>query len=179
MKNEMTKERTLFFFFFLFFGGELLLSCTGLGRLPRKFADCVSVTINKRSFETFMCLDLVLERQQSFLFQILFSLKCSPEADLRAYSVVDSKQLRFLCPDTIVSYMTVRQCTMFKTGKEHATSRHSAFVTYVTDETPWDKDGYQRQTTPKLQLERATVSHSFLGRRHAKMADLGILQQHP
>ena len=62
MKNEMTKERTLFFFFFLFFGGELLLSCTGLGRLPRKFADCVSVTINKRSFETFMCLDLVLER---------------------------------------------------------------------------------------------------------------------
>ena len=30
----------------------------------------VYVIINKRSFESFICLDLILERQQSFLFQI-------------------------------------------------------------------------------------------------------------
>ena len=36
---------------------------------------CVCVLINKRSFEPFMCLDLVLERSQSFLFQIFFSVR--------------------------------------------------------------------------------------------------------
>ena len=35
---------------------------------------CVCVRINKRSFEPFICLDLVLECQQSFLFQIFFIL---------------------------------------------------------------------------------------------------------
>ena len=34
---------------------------------------CVRVIINKRSFESFMCLDLVLEHWQSFLFQIFIS----------------------------------------------------------------------------------------------------------
>ena len=29
---------------------------------PRKFACCVFVLINKRSFEPFVCLDLVLQR---------------------------------------------------------------------------------------------------------------------
>ena len=35
----------------------------------------IYLLITKHSFESFMCLDLVLERQQSFLFQIFAKYK--------------------------------------------------------------------------------------------------------
>ena len=41
------------------------------GITPKIYRLCVYVLINKRYFEPFMCLDLVLERWQSFLFQIV------------------------------------------------------------------------------------------------------------
>ena len=37
---------------------------------PKTCRSCFCVTINKHSFESFMCLDLVLECYQTFLFQI-------------------------------------------------------------------------------------------------------------
>ena len=68
MKNVMRSEIT-----YLFWLSYVVFLSSGQG-LPRKFADCVFVLINKRSFEPFMCLDAVLDRYQSFLFQICFRI---------------------------------------------------------------------------------------------------------
>ena len=48
----------------------MFLSCPVLGRII--YSHVLFCPNNSRSFEPFMCLNLLLERQQSFLFQILF-----------------------------------------------------------------------------------------------------------
>ena len=70
-----------------------------LRQLPPKFADSVSMSINKHSFESFMCLDLVLECQQSFLLQIYFSFSCGrlPQVSLLSLSVCVPHCLFFCC----------------------------------------------------------------------------------
>ena len=60
MRSEIA---SLFFFFWGGGGGRAVVFLSSV---------CVCVIINTRSFEPFMCLDLVLERYQSFLFQIFF-----------------------------------------------------------------------------------------------------------
>ena len=48
--------------------------CSLMKRITLKTCrSCFCVTINKHSFESFLCLDLVLECYQSFLFQIFIS----------------------------------------------------------------------------------------------------------
>ena len=53
MKNVMRSEIT-----YLFWLSYVVFLSSGQG-LPRKFANCVFVLINKRSFEPFMCLVLL------------------------------------------------------------------------------------------------------------------------
>ena len=70
--NSTRKEEEKYFFSYLIFNcclsvispPKLLCVSVKINKL------CVCVKINKHSFEPFVCLDLVSECQQSFLFQI-------------------------------------------------------------------------------------------------------------
>ena len=58
---------------------------------PENFADCVFVLINKRSFDPLMCLHVVLERQQSFLFPIFAQLRTGKQLRDRKTTQLNQK----------------------------------------------------------------------------------------
>ena len=62
LNQKNNKLISLLISFFIVFTLQLLFKCRFVARqrgLPRKFAECVFVPINKRSFERFMCWDRV------------------------------------------------------------------------------------------------------------------------
>ena len=86
-----------------FFTASLLFKCCFVAskrRLPRKFA-CSVLSINCVLLNLYETLDLVLEPQQSFLFQIVLS---SPGCKIRGKTLISS---RFLSGDTVISASAV------------------------------------------------------------------------
>ena len=68
------------------------------------------VIINKRSFQSFLCLDLVLERLQSFLFQ-MFSRekKIQIASDKEAHEEEEAFKARFSC---LFGHWPVSSCSV-------------------------------------------------------------------
>ena len=73
--NNSTKQKKAIYFFIVF--DRLTVVYVSFCRLtkgitPKICRLCIYVIIHKRSFESCMCLDLILERQQSFFFLFSF-----------------------------------------------------------------------------------------------------------